>query len=83
MVAAMLAQRFDEAKETYDEAITRGMDSPSLHLFHARLAVLQNDKSEMQKEWAWASQDRVRGRFVLYRESMAEGSMDAPVTLIA
>jgi hypothetical protein len=44
-----------------------------LHLFHARLAVIQNDKSGMQKEWAWASQDRVRGRFVLYRESMAEG----------
>src|SRR5260370_9031898 len=27
----------------------------------------------MQKEWAWASQDPVRGRFVLYRESEAEG----------
>src|SRR5260370_34120255 len=27
----------------------------------------------MQKEWAWASQDPVRGRFVLYQESRTEG----------
>jgi len=73
LVAAMSAQRIDEAKETYDEAISRGMDSPGLHRYHAQLAFLQNDKSGMQKEWAWASQDPVRGRFVLYRESEAEG----------
>jgi serine/threonine protein kinase/DNA-binding winged helix-turn-helix (wHTH) protein len=73
LIAALYAQRFDEAKETYDELITRGMDSVPLHLQHARLAFLQNDKSGMAKEWAWASQDPVRGRFVLYRESMAEG----------
>jgi eukaryotic-like serine/threonine-protein kinase len=71
--AAIYAQRFDEARETYDEAISRGVDSPGLHLYHARLAFLQNDKSGMEKEWAWASQDPVRGRFVVYRESMAEG----------
>lgn len=72
LIAAIYAQRFDEAKETYDQAISRGMNSPILHLFHAELAFLQNDKSGMQKEWAWASQDPVRGRFVLYQESMAE-----------
>src|SRR5579859_1101855 len=73
LLAAIFAQRLDEAREAYDEGISRGIDSPKLHLFHAILAFLQNDKSGMQKEWAWASQDRVRGRFVLYRESMAEG----------
>jgi eukaryotic-like serine/threonine-protein kinase len=73
LVAAMSAQRIDEARVTYDEAISRGMDSPGLHHYHAELAFLQNDKSEMQKEWAWASQDPVRGRFVLYRESEAKG----------
>jgi DNA-binding winged helix-turn-helix (wHTH) protein len=73
LVAAMCAQRIDEARETYDEAISRGMDSPGLHRYHAQLAFLQNDKSEMQKEWTWASQDPLRGRFVLYRESEAEG----------
>jgi eukaryotic-like serine/threonine-protein kinase len=73
LVAAMSAQRIDEARETYDEAISGGMDSPGLHRYHAQLAFLQNDKSGMQKEWAWASQDPVRGRFVLYRESEAEG----------
>jgi eukaryotic-like serine/threonine-protein kinase len=73
LLAAIYAQRIDEARETYDEAISRGMDSPSLHVGHAELALLQNDKSGMQEEWAWASQDPVRGRFVLYQESKAEG----------
>jgi hypothetical protein len=76
LVAAMYGQRFDEAREAYDEAISRGLDSPGLHFDHARLAFLQNDKSGMQKEWAWASQDPARGRFVLLvrnQESRAEG----------
>lgn len=73
LAAAIYAQRIDEAREAYDEAISRGLDSPRLHLYHAHLAFLQNDTSEMQKEWTWASQDPVRGRFVLYRESRAEG----------
>src|SRR4029077_19875181 len=37
------------------------------------LAFLRNDKSGMQKEWAWASQDPVGGYFVLYQESKTEG----------
>ena len=73
LLAAIYAQRIDEAREAYDEATSRGLDSPALHLDHAHLAVLQNDKSGMQKEWTWASQDPVRGRFVLYRESRVEG----------
>ena len=73
LAAATYPQRLDEAREAYDDAISRGFDSPNLHLLHARLAFLQNDNSEMQKEWAWASQDPIRGRFVLYRESMVEG----------
>ncbi|WP_263354769.1 protein kinase domain-containing protein [Acidicapsa acidisoli] len=73
LVEAIFAQKFDEAKEAYDDAISRGLDSPGLHYDHALLAFLQNDKTEMQKEWAWASQDRVRGRYVLSMESKAEG----------
>src|SRR5579863_1516057 len=72
LAAAIYAQRIDEARQTYDEAISRGIDSPRLHLYHALLALLQNDTSGMQKEWAWAAQEPVRGRFVLYRESRAE-----------
>jgi len=71
--AAIYAQRIDEARQTYDEAILRGVDSPRLHLYHALLAFIQDDTSGMQKEWAWAAQDPVRGRFVLYRQSRAEG----------
>jgi len=73
LLAAIDADRIEEARETYDETISRGLDSPFLHILHAKLTVLQNDKSGMQKEWAWASQDPVRGRFVLYQESRAEG----------
>jgi eukaryotic-like serine/threonine-protein kinase len=72
MGAAIFAQRIDEAREVYDEVISRELDSPRLHMLHAQLAFLQNDKSGMQKEWDWAAQDPVRGRFVLYRESRAE-----------
>jgi pentatricopeptide repeat protein len=71
--AAIYAQKFDEAKEAYDEAISRGLDSSQLHELHALLAFLQNDKSGMQKEWAWASQDPVRGRYALIMEAKAEG----------
>lgn len=71
--AAIYAQRFDEAQEAYDEAISRGFHSSGLHLYHAQLAFLQNDKSGMQKEWTWASQDPAGGRFVLYRESRIKG----------
>jgi serine/threonine protein kinase/DNA-binding winged helix-turn-helix (wHTH) protein len=73
LLAAKHAQRIEEAREAYDEAILRGEDSPRLHLYHALLAFLQNDTSGMQKEWAWASQDPIPGRFVLYQESKAEG----------
>jgi DNA-binding winged helix-turn-helix (wHTH) protein/tetratricopeptide (TPR) repeat protein len=73
LLTAVFAQKFDEAKEAYDDAISRGLDSPELHQDHALLAFLQNDKSGMQKEWAWTLQDRVRGRAVLYIESKAEG----------
>ena len=72
LTAAIHAQRIDEARATYDEAISRGFDFPELHLLQAQLAFLQNDKSGMQKEWAWAAQDPVRGRLVLYRESRIE-----------
>ena len=73
MLEAIIAQRFDEAKQAYDDAISRGLDSPQLHYDHALLAFLQNDKPGMQKEWAWASQDRIRGRYVLSMESKTEG----------
>jgi hypothetical protein len=42
-------------------------------MYHGSLAFLQNDKSGMQKEWAWALQDRVRGRLVIFIESKTEG----------
>jgi serine/threonine protein kinase/DNA-binding winged helix-turn-helix (wHTH) protein len=73
LVAEIYAQRIDEAKETYDELISRGMGSlRGLHSYHALLAFLQNDKSGMQKEWAWASQDPVRGRWVLFTKARVE-----------
>jgi serine/threonine protein kinase len=71
--AEMYAQRLDEARQTYDEAISRGIDSPRLHLYHAQLAFLQNDKSGMHNEWAWASQDPARGRSVLYLTAKIAG----------
>jgi eukaryotic-like serine/threonine-protein kinase len=71
--ATIYAQRLDEARETYEEAISRGIDNPRVHLYHAQLAFLQDDKSGMQNEWDWASQDPVRGRFVLFFKSKVAG----------
>ena len=73
LTSAIYAQRINEARQAYDEAISRGFDSPDLHQFHAYLAFLQNDKSGMEKEWTWASQDPVRGRFVLHTQATFEG----------
>ena len=73
LIASIYAQRLDDARDAYDHAVGRGIDSDQLHLNHALLAFLQNDKSGMQKEWAWASQDPVRGRSVLYLKSNIDG----------
>jgi tetratricopeptide (TPR) repeat protein len=70
--SAIYAQQLGEARETYDEAKSLGFESLALHSLHALLAFLQNDKSEMQQEWAWASQDPLRGRFVLHLKSNTE-----------
>src|SRR6266481_5034018 len=69
---AIYAQQLGEARETYDEAKSLGFESLTLHSFHALLAFLQNDKSGTQQEWAWASQDPLRGRFVLHLKSNTE-----------
>jgi serine/threonine protein kinase len=70
--SAIRAQQLDEAREAYEEAKSLGFESLTLHRLHALLAFLQNDKSGMQQEWAWASQDPVRGRFALYIKSNYE-----------
>ena len=59
-------------RQRYNDEISRGLDSSLLHEDHALLAFLQDDKSGMQQEWAWAAEDQVRGRWVLYMESKAE-----------
>jgi len=69
---AIYAQQLGEARETYDEAKSLGFESLALHSLHALLAFLQNDESGMQQEWAWASQDPLRGRFVLHLKSNTE-----------
>jgi eukaryotic-like serine/threonine-protein kinase len=72
--SAIYAQRIDEARETYNDAVARGIDPVFMHLADARLAFLQNDKSALQNEWVWASQDPVAGRYVRFFESKVAGS---------
>jgi tetratricopeptide (TPR) repeat protein len=73
LTTAIDAQRFDEAKEAYDDAMSRGLHSLEWHKNHAWLAFLLKDESGMQTEWAWALQDQVRGPMVFNLESKAEG----------
>ena len=48
-------KRFDEARTTAQEAISRGMDSPDLHVRIYQLAFLENDEAGMAREVAWST----------------------------
>jgi serine/threonine protein kinase/Tfp pilus assembly protein PilF len=51
---SIVTDRLDEAKATFDEAITRKFDAPPMHVTRALLAFLQKDNPAMQEQWSWA-----------------------------
>jgi tetratricopeptide (TPR) repeat protein len=46
--------RFDEARQKYDQAIAAGSDLPALHMNRYNLAFLEGDEAEMQRQQNWA-----------------------------
>src|SRR5262249_6053656 len=51
---AIVAERLEEARSTYEEALRRGFDSPELRSARALLAFLQGDEEAMRAQWSWA-----------------------------
>ena len=47
--------RLDDAKAIYDQAIARKLDIPFLHYLRFKLAFLQDDPAEMQRQIEWAA----------------------------
>ena len=51
---ALSADRLDEARTAYEEALRRGFDTPYLRAQRALLAFLQKDEETMRAQWKWA-----------------------------
>jgi serine/threonine protein kinase/tetratricopeptide (TPR) repeat protein len=51
---AVEADRLDEARSIYEEALRRGFDSPELRDGRALLAFLEKDEETMREQWKWA-----------------------------
>jgi tetratricopeptide (TPR) repeat protein len=51
---ALAADRLDEARTAYEEALRRGFDTPPLRAQRALLAFLQKDEETMRAQWRWA-----------------------------
>ena len=47
--------RLDEAKATYEKALARQLDHTYLHADRYSIAFLQNDRTEMDRQLAWAA----------------------------
>ena len=53
--AYLLLDRRDEARSTAEEAQSRQLDSPPLHVFLYQIAFLQNDAKEMAQQVSWST----------------------------
>ena len=52
--AYLLLDRLDEARSTAEEAKSRTLDSPPLHIFLYQIAFLQNDAKGMAQQVSWS-----------------------------
>jgi serine/threonine protein kinase/tetratricopeptide (TPR) repeat protein len=53
--AYLALNRLDEAKATYDQAFTRHLDAPVMHLGMYQLAFLRGDSPGMEQHFTWAT----------------------------
>ena len=54
MMVYLFLGRLDEAKATYEQALSRKLENPILHLTPYMVAFLENDVPEMQRQLTWA-----------------------------
>jgi serine/threonine protein kinase/tetratricopeptide (TPR) repeat protein len=46
---------FEEAKATYQQAVSRRLDYSDLHYYRYEVAFLEGDSAEMRRQWEWAA----------------------------
>jgi hypothetical protein len=61
--------RFDEARATADEALSKNLDSADLRLYLYQLAFLTDDLAGMAKQVSWASGKSGKENILLYLEA--------------
>ena len=63
---------FEEAKATYQQAVSRILDYSDLHYYRYSVAFLEGDTAEMQRQWEWAAGKPGREDVLLSTQSDTE-----------
>jgi eukaryotic-like serine/threonine-protein kinase len=64
--------RYQDAKATYQQAVSKGLDYPDLHYFRYTVAFLEGDATEMQRQRDWAAGKSGREDVLLSAQSDTE-----------
>ena len=64
--------RFEEAKATYQQSVSRRLDYSDLHYYRYSVAFLEGDTAEMQRQWEWAAGKPGREDVLLSTQSDTE-----------
>jgi eukaryotic-like serine/threonine-protein kinase len=64
--------RLEEAKATYQQAVSRRLDYSDLHYYRYSIAFLEGDTAEMQRQWEWAAGKPGREDVLLSTQSDTE-----------
>jgi tetratricopeptide (TPR) repeat protein len=64
--------RYQDAKDTYQQAVSRGLDYSDLHYFRYAVAFLEGDGAEMQRQHDWAAGKPGREDVLLSTQSDTE-----------
>jgi serine/threonine protein kinase/tetratricopeptide (TPR) repeat protein len=77
--ALQMLGRFDEEKEVLEQALARNPDDPMCHAARYAIAFLEQDKSRMQQEIAWAAGKQIEPWFLKEQAAAAafEGRLNA------
>jgi eukaryotic-like serine/threonine-protein kinase len=65
--------RFEEAREVYRQAMSRGIDAPEYHVFLWRVASLAGDDEGMRAQIEWAAASSTWARNILARPAALQG----------
>jgi len=70
MYTSIAADRLEEAKAVFYEALQRKFDTADMHEDRLKLAFLQKDESAMEEQWKWAAGKPMEDRLVFGRSTV-------------